>query len=1267
MTNTTKSGIIIVSYNAFEAVKATLASVRRARNASQFKLVLVDNASELSEQIKIRELMAEHIAEVGSDWQYIEQPENLGFSGGNNVGIRAFMADPEITHFCLLNSDVIVTDHWLDRLLAYRKDIISSATNKADGEQCIPVDYEAELSEFVSPQGIGIPEEPYLRIQDFAERWNQAWKGNLVAADVTFFCVLLSRKVLDDLGLLDDTFFPGGFEDDDYCLRATKAGYSIYLARDVFIHHWGSASFGKLQYEYFSARAQKNKSYLEAKHSITWKRRPEKPIVSFTSDLEFALKGRAPSAKQAGFLRLHRDSLGHQISYFESEFGKLSTALEAHLDSAPTELKQQVSSAKAYGDIEGRWLATSESLDSLLVAGKDKQQKADEIINQLRQIALGIHERVDSNFAIHFFITSLASQSEATNKALPPPSSFAPQEQAHGRFARLISLACKGFEFIRQFNGIVFFGGYFYPERQSDGYFQRIQIVDRLFPNHWRVYVETEELRGRDKWFDRPESGVIVLRVTGSKKHRMVARLFALAAALRCRKIYFHSVLRMYDNRFGKLLHLPFIRKAVDIHGVVPEEFRMHNDYFSALIFDKEERLAVKKAGIAIVVTDAMRQYLQQKFRSELQARTIEFPMFPSFAPNIGSRPLADGKPIVVYAGGLHKWQQVPKMIDAIIKTSDRCQHHFYCPEPETVRTMLPEALRNSVTVDAKPHAELMKIYATCHYGFILREDIIVNRVACPTKLVEYLAMGIIPVVDCEDIGDFKALGMQFITLNDFLCSALPSEERRALMAAHNLQVYDKLKLIRQTGAHDIYHYFTAPTDKAAALESAKNKIRRALPAHTLAGRFARRVWNAIAPMVRHRQPITVMPPAAVEAPQEPLPEQCDILVQVDNFEAGGLENVVIDLNKTLSEASFRVVLLVLGNQGPAVEQARQQNLTVICHKFDPAYHAKIVQHLKPKMVMGHYCNLGIENIHDRKIPFIQVLHNIYMWFNEVERRRFSREATLTDAFIAVSGQVKKYSVSRLGVAEEKCVVIHNGIDTAAFDILNKDDERSKHRLHLGFSNDDFVFLDVGAINHQKNHLGTLRAFSNVLKSCPNAKLVILGPVYEKHLLQELETYITDNGLQGKALYAGAVPGIQGYLAMADAFVSGTFFEGGPLTLLEALKANLPTIISDVGIASSFSGAKGVSLVPPVYDISNYNGAIWEMQSSEAFEQRLADAMIKVCRSPVRPDLSESELLAIDRKNTYQQYLEMIAGIIGGAELPTIDVLQKRQAVLESK
>lgn len=1234
-------GIVIVSYNASEAVKVTLASIRRAYNDATFKLVLVDNASELAEREQIQAAISRYISEVGPSWRYIQQEENLGFSGGNNIGISEFLNDDEISHICLLNSDVIVTDHWLDRLLATGSDIVSAVTNKADSEQCVPVDYHAELNECLDKASEALQDKVYLRIAKFAERWHRAWEGNLVEVDVTFFCVLLSIRACRDIGLLDETFFPGGFEDDDYCLRARKAGFQIHLARDVFIHHWGSASFGQLQYEYFSARAQRNKTYLEKKHEIVWQRRPEKPIVSFTMDVEFALRHRNRLSLQRPFVELYLEKLTRQIAYFESEFHNRRTVLESVNQVAPEALAQQVASAEIFGDLNTLWGSVTRRIKGLLGPGNNESPIADSVKSDLERITTGVHDRVECSFAMHSFLTSIGAEASGT----PPPGTASPIYAS--RFGKLLWTLRRGLAFILKFDGVVFFGGYFYPERQSDGYFQRIQVVDRLFADRWRVYVESDQLRGRNIWFDRPEPKILVLRIIGSKKRRMLVRMLALLAVLRSRKIYFHSVLRMHDNHFGQLLYLPFIRKAVDIHGVVPEEFRMHNDFFSAVLYEKEEKLAVEKAGIVITVSDAMKQYLQQKFRHVLKANIVSFPIFPNFTPKLASRQFVDGKPLIVYAGGLHKWQQVPKMIDAIIKTADRCIHRFYCPEPQLVKDMLPSSVADKVTVKTKTHAELMTLYPECHYGFILREDIIVNRAACPTKLVEYLAMGIVPIVDSEDIGDFKSLGMRAIRLEDFLAGHLPSEEQRAEMAMLNFAVYECLKEVRQTGSAEIQAFFTQKT----VLLSLKTMLRSLLPLGTFAGRVSRRVWRKLFPDTATLVPLadtqTLQTNVLADDELERM-SPCDILVQVDNFEAGGLENVVLDLNNTLTQAGYRVTLLVLGNTGAAVKRAHELGQTVICCTCSSEMYAALINRLQPKLVLAHYSFQGIALCRQKAIPFVQVIHNIYAWFNDQQRREFATTAAITTAFIAVSDSVKDYSISRLGVAPEKCVVIPNGIDLAPFKTLDYPTARTRLRTQHGIADNEFVFLDVGAINHQKNHLGMVKAFEIAARTCTNARLTILGPCYEAGLLQEILAYIEKRNLQGKVLYCGSAPSVHEYMAMADAFVSATFFEGGPLTLLEAITANIPVVMPAVGCASHFSERTGITLVGPIHDMADFHAPIWEMISTPEFEQRLADAMVETWRNPVRPNFSATALDTLEKGRAYESYVHLITGLIEG-------------------
>ena len=373
----------------------------------------------------------------------------------------------------------------------------------------------------------------------------------------------------------------------------------------------------------------------------------------------------------------------------------------------------------------------------------------------------------------------------------------------------------------------------------------------------------------------------------------------------------------------------------------------------------------------------------------------------------------------------------------------------------------------------------------------------------------------------------------------------------------------------------------------------------------------------------------------------------CDILVQVDNFEAGGLENVVIDLNATLSKAGYRVVLLVLGSQGAAVNRARDLGQIVICRKYSIDMYAALIDELKPRLVLGHYSFQGINQCHQKEIPFVQVIHNIYMWFNEQQRSEFVDKAAITTKFVAVSECVKSYSVSRLGVDSEKCIVIPNGIDFQPFEVVDKHSANIRLRSDYGFSDEDFVFLDIGAINHQKNHLGMVKAFEMAAKICENARLAILGPCYEAQLLKEILDYVESRGLGDKVIYCGSVPAVHEHLAMADAFVSAAFFEGCQLTLLEAIYSNLPVITPEVGCAPHFHEKNGIRLIEPVYNMVDFFSSIWRMKSTPEFERRLAEALVDTWRNPVRPDFLENELLALRKDFAYGNYVHLISDVLG--------------------
>lgn len=359
--------------------------------------------------------------------------------------------------------------------------------------------------------------------------------------------------------------------------------------------------------------------------------------------------------------------------------------------------------------------------------------------------------------------------------------------------------------FFWNLNGIVFFAGYPYLERQGDGYFKRVQMIDRLFTDRWRIYIESGNLYGGSThWFDQPQEKTLVLRISGGLYRQMMIHLIALLIILKCKTIYFHSILAMKFRRIEWLLNIPGLTKVIDIHGVVTEEFRLNRDFYSAMKYEHVEQIAVNKSDLIIVVSKNMEDYLIQKHKEKVKGEIITLPMYFHYHKPIAKRPYINKKPIIIYAGGLQKWQQVSTMLDIISRTVDKYEYRIYCPEPFRVREMVPKKIQSKIHIDYKPPQELISIYSECHYGFVLREDNIVNQVACPTKLMEYLGMGIVPVVNTSNIGDFSSIGMQAVKSESLLQGFLPNETQRIEMARQNLLVYNRLGEIYKQGVDDI-------------------------------------------------------------------------------------------------------------------------------------------------------------------------------------------------------------------------------------------------------------------------------------------------------------------------------------------------------------------------------------------------------------------------------------------------------------------------------
>ncbi|MDH7602118.1 MAG: tetratricopeptide repeat protein, partial [Armatimonadota bacterium] len=168
----------------------------------------------------------------------ITNSDNLGFARGNNLGI----AHAKGRYVVLVNNDVVVTPGWLERLLACaaRDDsigIVGAVTNAVSGPQYV----DQALYDIDSLIGL----------DDFAQEWADKHRGQRIpVVRVVGFCMLIKKSVIDTIGGLDDRFGLGNFEDDDFCLRAAVAGFRLMIARDCFVHHYGSRTFAGERIDY---------------------------------------------------------------------------------------------------------------------------------------------------------------------------------------------------------------------------------------------------------------------------------------------------------------------------------------------------------------------------------------------------------------------------------------------------------------------------------------------------------------------------------------------------------------------------------------------------------------------------------------------------------------------------------------------------------------------------------------------------------------------------------------------------------------------------------------------------------------------------------------------------------------------------------------------------------------------------------------------------------------------------------------------------------
>lgn len=298
-----KTFIIIPTYNQEDSTIRCFDSI--SINTKDYEIIWIDNGSSFESHEKVKEFLDKK----NISYKLIQNKENLGFVKAMNQGIKESLKN-NCDFIAFMNNDVEVYFGWLDRLKKVlekddRNGIVGPISSNGTWMQSIdylPMQYPDIFFD--------IPEynnDPKAYSEIIEKKYDNLSKE--VFFHIAFFCTLLKRSTVEDIGYLSEELGMGYFDDNDYCERALIKGWRIFICADVFVFHSHGETFkSKFSYDEKMKMFNQNKDIFEKKFN---KGKYEKPIdnIENLGVLRLELKRLRGNVGKKTFKKCEKDDL----------------------------------------------------------------------------------------------------------------------------------------------------------------------------------------------------------------------------------------------------------------------------------------------------------------------------------------------------------------------------------------------------------------------------------------------------------------------------------------------------------------------------------------------------------------------------------------------------------------------------------------------------------------------------------------------------------------------------------------------------------------------------------------------------------------------------------------------------------------------------------------------------------------------------------------------------------------------------------------------